>query len=47
MTQAPSYTIAKNSLGELRALGDRLGLNPAARSRISVDTPKKDEELLA
>lgn len=37
---SPHYTIAKNSLAELRALGDRLGLNPSARTRIGASPNK-------
>jgi P27 family predicted phage terminase small subunit len=45
---SPHYTIARNSLAELRALGDRLGLNASARSRISTrPETKKEDELLA
>lgn len=34
---SPYYTIASKSLAELRALADRLGLNPSARTRIAVN----------
>ncbi len=45
---SPHYTIAKNSLVELRALGDRLGMNSSGRSRISIQPEaKKEDELLA
>jgi P27 family predicted phage terminase small subunit len=40
---SPYYTIASKSQAELRALADRLGLNPSARSRIEV-IPKSTSE---
>ena len=45
---SPHYTIAKNSLAELRALADRLGLNPSARTRIGVSPQeqRKDDLLV-
>lgn len=45
---SPYYTIASKSQAELRALADRLGLNPSARSRISVQKEgSSEDELLA
>ena len=41
---SPHYTIAKNSLAGLRALADRLGLNPSARTRIEVPPEKRRED---
>jgi len=44
---SPFYTIASKSQAELRALADRLGLNPSARSRISIQPETEKEELLS
>lgn len=44
---SPYYTIASKSQAELRALADRLGLNPSARSRIDVKEVREQDELLA
>lgn len=40
-------TIAKNARADLLKLGDRLGLNPASRGRISIDQRDDGDELLA
>ena len=45
---SPYYTIASKSLTELRSLADHLGLNPSARTRISVHPERnRTEDLLA
>jgi P27 family predicted phage terminase small subunit len=45
---SPYYTIASKSQAELRVLGDRLGLNPSARSRILIQPAEsREDELLA
>ncbi len=44
---SPYYTIAKNERAELMRLGDKLGLNPAGRSRIHVEPKAEEGELLA
>lgn len=44
---SPYYTIASKSQAELRALADRLGLSPSARTRIHVPPQSEKEELLA
>jgi P27 family predicted phage terminase small subunit len=44
---SPYYTIASKSQAELRALADRLGLSPSARSRIAIQPKPGKEELLA
>lgn len=43
---SPYCTIAKNERAELMRLGDKLGLNPGARSRIHVEPRTEEEELL-
>ncbi len=41
----PQASLAAKLLPQLRALGDALGLSPAARTRIDVDAPPADDEL--
>lgn len=44
---SPWVTIAKQCRSDLLKLGDRLGLNASARSRISIQPPSEDDEYLA
>ena len=44
---SPWVTIAKNARADLLKLGDRLGLNPSARSRIHANPAEETDELLA
>ena len=45
---SPYYTIASKSQAELRALADRLGMNPSARTRIeTAPVEKSNDGLLA
>jgi P27 family predicted phage terminase small subunit len=43
---SPYVTIAKNALADLMRLGDKLGLNPAARNRIHVGAQAEADDLL-
>lgn len=43
---SPYYTVASKSQAELRALADRLGLNPSARTRIGLVRGESEVDLL-